>query len=149
MSVFITIPNKGNAKECSNYCTIACISHASKVILRILQAMLQQSLKQELPHVQAECQRGRGTRDQIANIYWIMEKARAFQKNIYFCFFSRKEFLRLSQAYNLTWSDVYYILNATLTPDEKTISGKQRKPMPIPYITKTGIAQLQMRQCLS
>ena len=75
-------------RQCQRmYHTIALISHASKVILRILQAMLQQSLKQELPDVQSECQRGRGTRDQIANIYWIMEKARAFQKNIYFCFF--------------------------------------------------------------
>ena len=85
-SVFIPIPKKGNAKECSNYCTIAPISHASKVMLKILQARLQQYVNRELPDVQAGCRKGRGTRDQIANIHWIMEKAREFQKNIYFCF---------------------------------------------------------------
>ena len=85
---FIVIPKKGNAKECSNYRTIALISHASKVMLKILQARLQQYLNggSELPHVQAGFRKGRGTRDQIANIRWIMEKAREFQKNIYFCF---------------------------------------------------------------
>ena len=85
-SVFIPIPKKGNAKECSNYCTIALISHASKVMLKILQARLQQYVNCELPDVQAGFRKGRGTRDQIANIHWIMEKAREFQKNIYFCF---------------------------------------------------------------
>ena len=85
-SVFIPIPNKGNAKECSNYCTIALISHASKVMLKILQASLQQYVNRELPDVQAGFRKGRGTRDQIANICWIIEKAREFQKNIYFCF---------------------------------------------------------------
>ena len=85
-SVFISIPEKGNAKECSNYCTIALISHASKVMLKILQARLQQYLNQELPDVLAGFRKGRGTRDQIANICWIIKKARAFQKNIYFCF---------------------------------------------------------------
>ena len=85
-SVFISIPKKGNAKECSNYRTIALISHASKVMLKILQARLQQYLNRELPDVQAGLRKGRGTRDQIANIRWIMEKAREFQKNIYFCF---------------------------------------------------------------
>ena len=80
-SVFITIPKKGNAKECSNYWTIALISHASKVMLKILQARLQQYVNC-LPDVQAGFQKGRGTRDQIANIRWIMEKAREFQKNI-------------------------------------------------------------------
>ena len=75
-----------NAKECSNYCTIAFISHASKVMLKILQARLQQYVNCELPDVQAGFRKGRGTRDQIANILWITEKARAFQKNIYFCF---------------------------------------------------------------
>ena len=79
-------PQKGNAKECSNYCTIALISHASKVMLKVLQARLQQYVNRELPDVQAGFRRGRGTRDQIANIRWIMEKAREFQKNIYFCF---------------------------------------------------------------
>ena len=77
---------KGNAKECSNYRTIALISHASKVMLQILQARLQQYMNQELPDVQAGFRKGRGTRDRIANIRWIMEKAREFQKNIYFCF---------------------------------------------------------------
>ncbi|GBX76780.1 hypothetical protein M6C068_2620 [Staphylococcus aureus] len=85
-SVFIPIPKKGNAKECSNYHTIALISHASKVMLKILQARLQQYVNRELPDVQAGFRKGRGTRDQIANIRWIMEKAREFQKNIYFCF---------------------------------------------------------------
>ena len=85
-SVFIPIPQKGNAKECSNYRTIALISHASKVILKILQARLQQYVNCELPDVQAEFRKGRGTRDQIANISWITEKAREFQENIYFCF---------------------------------------------------------------
>src|SRR5574337_150016 len=86
MSVFIPIPKKGNAKECSNYCTVALISHASKVMLKILQARLQQYVNRELPDVQAGFRKGGGTRDQIANIRWIMEKAREFQKNIYFCF---------------------------------------------------------------
>ena len=85
-SVFITIPKKGNAKECSNYCTIAPISHASKIMLKILQARLQQYMSYELPDVQAGFRKRRGTRDQIANIRCIMEKAREFQKNIYFCF---------------------------------------------------------------
>ena len=84
--VFIPIPKKGNAKICSNYCTIVLISHTSKVMLKILHARLRQYMNQELPAVQAEFRKGRGTRDQIANIRWIMEKAREFQKNIYFCF---------------------------------------------------------------
>ena len=83
MSVLIPIPKKGNAKECSNYRTIALISHASKVMLKILQARLQQYVNRELPDVQAGFRIGRGTRDQIANIRWIMEKTREFQKNIY------------------------------------------------------------------
>ena len=85
-SVFIPIPKKGNAKECSNYHTIALILHASKVMLKILQAMFQQYVNCELPDVQAGFRKGRGTRDQIPNICWIMEKGREFQKNIYFCF---------------------------------------------------------------
>ena len=85
-SGFIPIPKKGNAKECSNYCTIALISQASKVMLKILQAKLQQYVNRELPDVQAGFRKGRGTRDQMANICWIMEKARESQKNIYFCF---------------------------------------------------------------
>ena len=85
-SVFIPIPKKGNAKECSNYRTIAFISHTSKVMLKILQARLQQYMIRELPDVQAGFRKGRGTRDQIANICWIIQKAKEFQKNIYFCF---------------------------------------------------------------
>ena len=85
-SVFIPIPKRGNAKECSNYHTIALISHASKVMLKILQAGLQHYMNRELPDVQAGFRKGRGTRDQIANIRWIMEKAKEVQKNIYFCF---------------------------------------------------------------
>ena len=83
-SVFIPIPKKGNAKECSNYCTIALISHGSKVVLKILQVRLQQYMNQELPDVQVGFRKGRGTRDQIANIHWIIEKAIEFQKSIYF-----------------------------------------------------------------
>ena len=85
-SVFIPIPKKGNAKECSNYCTIALISHASNVMLKILQARLQQYVNRELPDVQVDFQKGRGTRGQIANICWIIKKAKELQKNIYFCF---------------------------------------------------------------
>ena len=85
-SVFILIPKKGNAKESSNYRTIALISHASKVMLKIVQARLHQYMNRELPDVQAGFRKGRGTRDQIANIRWIIKKAREFQKNIYFCF---------------------------------------------------------------
>ena len=81
--VFIPISKKGNAKECSNYRTIALSSHASKIML---QASLQQYANQELPEVQARFRKGRGTRDQITNIRWIIEKAREFQKNIYFSF---------------------------------------------------------------
>ena len=84
-SVFIPIPKKENAKECPNYCTIALISHASKVMLKILQARLQQYMKYEHSDVQAGLRKGRRSRDQIANICWIMEKAREFQKIIYFC----------------------------------------------------------------
>ena len=75
-----------NAKECSNYCTIALISHASKVMLKILQARLQHYVNHQIPYDQDGFRKGRGTRDQIASIHWIMEKAREFQKNIYFCF---------------------------------------------------------------
>ena len=85
-SVFIPIPKRGNAKECTNYHTIAVISHASKVMLKILQARLQQYVNRELSDVQAGFRNGRGTRDQIASIHWIMEKAMELQKNIYLCF---------------------------------------------------------------
>ena len=86
MSVFIPIPKKGNPEECSNYHTIELISHASKVLLKILQARLEQYVNCELPDVQAGFRKGRGARDQIVNICWIIKKAREFQKNIYFCF---------------------------------------------------------------
>ena len=84
-SVFIPIPQKGNAKECSNYDKTVLISRASKVMLKILQARLQQDVNRELTDVQAGFRKGRGTRDQIANIHWIIEKAREFHKNMYFC----------------------------------------------------------------
>ena len=86
MSVFISISKKGNAKECLNYCTIALISHASKVMLKILQARLQLYMNRKLPDVQAGFRKHRGTRDQIASIRWVIKKARELQKNIYFCF---------------------------------------------------------------
>ena len=114
-SVFIAIPKKGNAKECSNYCTIALISHASKVMLKILQVRLQEQVNSELPDVHAGLRKGRGTRDQIANIHWIIEKAREFQKNIYFCFIH----------YSKTFDGVYHnklwkILKAMRIPDQLT-----------------------------
>ena len=85
-SVFISVPKKGNAKECSNYCTIALISYASKIILKTLQARLQQYVNCELPDVEAGFRKGRGTRDKIGNIHRIIKKAREFQKIIYICF---------------------------------------------------------------
>ena len=85
-SIFIPIPNKGNAKQCSNYCTIALISHTSKLMPQIFQARLQQYVNHELPDIQAGFRKGKRTRDQIANNRWTIEKAREFQKNIYFCF---------------------------------------------------------------
>ena len=86
MSVFIPIPRNGKAKEFSNYCTIALISYARKVMLKILQGGLQQYVNCELPDVQVGFRKGRGTKDQIAKIHWIIKNAREFQKNIYFCF---------------------------------------------------------------
>ena len=85
-SVFILIPKKGNPKECSNYHTIALISHASKAMLKVLRARLQQYVNCEIPDVQVGFRKGRGTRHQVANICWIIKKAREFHKNIYFCF---------------------------------------------------------------
>ena len=85
-SVFIPVPKKGNAKECSNQCTTALISHVSKIMFKVLQARIQQYVNHELPDVQARFRKGRGTRDQTANISWIIEKAREYQKKIYFCF---------------------------------------------------------------
>ena len=92
MSVFIPIPQKGNAKECSNYLTIALNSHASEVMLKILQARFQQYMNHELPDVQTGFRKGRETRDQITNICWIIKNARGFQKNVYFCFDYAKAF---------------------------------------------------------
>ena len=83
---FIPISKKGNAKECSNYHTIALISHTSKVMLKVLQARLQQDVNHELPDLQAGFRKGRRTRDQIVSICWIIKKAKEFQENIYFCF---------------------------------------------------------------
>ena len=114
-SVFIPIPKKGNAKECSNYHTIALISHASKVVLKILQARLQQNVNCELPDVQAGFRKGRGTRDQIANIRWIIEKAREVQKNIYFCF------IDYAKAFDSVDHDkLWKILQETGLPDHLT-----------------------------
>ena len=115
-SVFIPVSKKGNAKECSNYHTIALISHASKVILTILQARLQQYVNQELPdEVQVDFRKGRGTRDQIANICWIIEKAREFQKNIYFCFIDNAKAFK-SVDHNKLWE----ILQEMGIPDHLT-----------------------------
>ena len=94
-SVFIPISKKGSAKQCSDYHTIVLISHDSKAKLKILQARLQQYVNQELPDVQAGFRKGRGTTDQIANIHWIIKKAREFQKNIYFCFIDYAKALTL------------------------------------------------------
>ena len=88
-SVFIPVPKKGNAKECSNYCTIALISHTSKVMLKIHQTRLQQYMNRELPDVQAGFRNGRGMKDQNANIRSIIEETREYQKNIYFCFYGQ------------------------------------------------------------
>ena len=85
-SAFISIPKKGNVKECLNYCTIVLISHSSKVMLKILQASIHQYMNGELSSLPAWLRKGRGTRDQIANVCWIIKKTREFQKNIYFCF---------------------------------------------------------------
>ena len=103
----IPVPNKGNAKECSNYCTIALISHISKVMLKILQARLQQYVYQEFPDVQAGFRKGRGTRDQIANICHIIGKAREFQKNIYLCFIAEKAMAPHSStfAWKIPWTE--------------------------------------------
>ena len=114
-SVFIPIWKKGSAKECSNYHTIALISHAGKVMLKILQARLQQYMNHELPDVQAGFRKGRGTRDQIANTRWIIEKAREFQQNIYFCF------IDYAKAFNcVDHSKLWKILREMGIPDHLT-----------------------------
>ena len=91
-SVFISIPKKGNARECSNYCTIALISHASKVMLKFFQARLQQYMNHKIPDVQAGFRKGRERRDQIANIHWTIKEVRQLQKSIYFCFIDYFDF---------------------------------------------------------
>ena len=108
-------PKKGNTKECSNYHTIALISHASKVMLKILQARHQQYVNCELPDVQPGFRKGRGTRDQIANIHWMIEKAREFQKNIYFCF------IDYAKAFDcVDHNKLWKILKETGIPDHLT-----------------------------
>ena len=108
-------PKKGNAKEYSNYCTIALILHASKVTLKILQARLQQYMNRELPDVQAGFRKGRGARDQIINVHWITEKATEFQKNIYFCF------IYYAKAFDcVDHSKQWKILNEMGIPDHLT-----------------------------
>ena len=113
--IFIPIPKKGKAKECSHHCKTAIISHASKVMLKILQARLQQHMNQELPDVQARFRKDRGTRDQVANIHWIIEKAREFQKNIYFCFIDYIKAFRCVD-HNKLWK----ILKEMGIPDQLT-----------------------------
>ena len=116
-SVFLPIPKKDKAKECSNYYTIALISHANKVMLKILQARLQQYMNHELPDVQAEFGKGRGIRDQIANIHWIIKNTREFQKNIYFCFIDyTKAFVIHCVDHNKLWK----ILQEMGKPDHRT-----------------------------
>ena len=111
----IPIPKKGSAKECANYRTTALISHTSKVILKILQARLQQYVNCELPDVQAGFRKGRGTRDQIANICWIIKKARTFQKNIYFCF------IDYAKAFDcVDHNKLWKILKEMIIPDHVT-----------------------------
>ena len=114
-SIFMPLPKKGNDKECSDYCTIALISYASKVMLKILQARLQQFVNCDLPDVQVGFRKGRGTRDQIANIHWIIKKARAFQKNIYFCFIDYTKFF-----YCVDHNKLWKILKEMGIPDHLT-----------------------------
>ena len=115
-SVFIPIPKKGNAKECSNYHTIALLSHTNKVMLKILQARFQQCVNRELPDVQVGFRKGRGTRYQIANIHWIIAKAREFQKNIYFCFIEYTKALD-SVDHNKLWKILKEMGGNTRPPD--------------------------------
>ena len=114
-SVFTPIPKKGNAKEHLNYCTTVLISQASKVMLKILQARLQQYVNRELPEVQAGFRKGRGTTDQVANICWITEKGREFQKNFYFCFINYTKFFDCVD-HNKLWT----ILQEMGIPDHLT-----------------------------
>ena len=132
-SVFIPIPKKGNANDCSNYHTIALISHASKVVLKILQVRIQQYVNQELPDAQAGFRKGRGTRDEIVNIRWIIEKAREFQKNIYFVDYAkafvwittncRKFFKRWE--YQTTWQICMQVRKQQLKQDMEQQTGSK------------------------
>ena len=119
---------KGNAKECSNYHTIALISHASKVMLKILQAKLQQYVNCELPDVQAGFRKSRGTRDQIANIRWIIEKAREFQKNIYFCFIDYAKAFDCVD-HNKLWKEMRYTRPPTLPPEKPVCRSKSYRTL--------------------
>ena len=116
-SIFIPIPKKCNAKEYSNYRTIVLISHASNGMLKILQARLQQYMNHELPDVQAGSRKGRGTRDQIANIHWIIKKAREFQKNIYFCFI---DYAKVAWYDSVDHNKLWKILKEMGIPDHLT-----------------------------
>ena len=119
--VFIPVPKKGNAKECSSYHTIVLISHASKVRLKILQARFQQYMNWEIPDVQAGFRKGRGTRDEIANICWIIEKAKEFQKNIYFCF------IDFAKAFNYVGQNkLWEILKEMGIPDHLTCLSSEK-----------------------
>ena len=115
-SVFNQISTKGNAKECSHYCIIALISHAGKVMLKVLQARFPQYVNREIPDVQAGFRKGRGTRDQMSNIHWIIEKAREFQKNIYFCFINYAKAFDCVNNHNNLWK----ILQEMGIPDHLT-----------------------------
>ena len=121
MSVFNPIPKKGNAKECSNCHTIALISHTSKVMLKILQARLQQYMNHELPGAQVEFRKGKGTRDQIANIHWIGKKAREFQKNIYFCFIDYAKAFNCVDHNKLENSERYRNTRPPYLPPERSV----------------------------
>ena len=132
-SVFIPITKKGNPKECSHYCTIALISHASKVRLKILQARLQQYVNRELPDVQTGFRKGRGTIHQIANICWIIEKAREFQKNIYFCF------LDYAKAFDCVGHDkLWKILKEIGIPDHLTYMQVRKQQLELDMHQQSG-----------
>ena len=134
-SVFIPIPKKDKAKECSNYHTIALISHTSKVMLKILQARLQWYVNCELPDVQAGFRKGRGTRDQIANIHWIMEKAREFQKTIYFCFIDYA-FVWITINYGKFWKRWEY--QTTWPASWETCMKVRKQPLELDMEQQTG-----------
>ena len=125
-SVFIPIPKKGNAKECSNYCTVTLISHTSKVMHKFLQARLQHYLNRELPDTQAGFRKGRGTREQIANICWIIQRARELQKNIYFCFIDYAKTFDYSDQNKLENSSRNESIRPSYLPPEKSVCRSRR-----------------------